>query len=94
LRTIISRHVEESDRRLREECLAKRTPRPVVITNIGGDSGERAAKRSPLRVKASFRESLPVLPVVLESSSDCEDGLEGNDAIEEDVPGNLFTKLE
>ncbi|KAH9159589.1 hypothetical protein EDB89DRAFT_2083458 [Lactarius sanguifluus] len=87
-RTIVSRHVEESDRRLREEWLAKRTPMPmpmpIVITNVGGGSGARVAEK----------KSLATLPVLPESSSDCEDGLEGNDATEEDVTGDLFTKLE
>jgi len=92
--TIVSRHVEESDRRLHEEWLRKRTPVPsVVITNVGGESGARVAEKSPLGVKVSRRETLAVLPVVPESSSDCEDGLEENNATE-DVPDDMFTKLE
>jgi hypothetical protein len=87
-RTIVSRHVEESDRHLREEWLAKQTPMPmpmpIAITNVGGKPRARVAKK----------KSLATLPVLPESSSDCEDGLEGNNVTEEDVTGDLFTKLE
>jgi hypothetical protein len=86
-RAIVSRHVEESDRRFREEWLAKRTPTPMpmatVITNVGGGSGARVAEK----------KSLATLPVLPESSSDCEDGLEGNDVAEENVTDDFFTKL-
>lgn len=62
----------------------------VVITSVRGELGARVAEKSPLGVKASHRKSLAVLPVVPESSSNCEDGLEENDATQED--GDLFTK--
>jgi len=90
----VSRHVEESDRRLREGWLRKRTPVPsVVISNVGAEFGARVAEKGPLGFKVSRREPLTVLPVLPESSSDCEDGLEENNATE-DVPDDLFTKPE
>ena len=79
--TVVSRHVEESNRRLREEWLAKRTPMPtipaVAVTNVVGRSGTIVAQKSRSAVKLSRQQSLAVLPVVVESSSDVEDGLEG-----------------
>jgi hypothetical protein len=57
--TIVSRHVEESDRRLREERLRKRTPVPsVVITiitlelNLGPESQRRVPWGSRLAVES------------------------------------------
>jgi hypothetical protein len=80
---IVSRHVEESDRLLREERVAKQTPvpmpTPLATTNVGGKPRARVAKK----------KSIATLPVLPESSSDCEDGLEGDDVTEEDVTGGF-----
>ena len=89
----MSRHVEESDRRLREELLAKRTPKPisiVAVTDVGDGSGARVAQKSPSAAKVNRRQSLTILPVVLESCSDLEDGLEGNEVTEKDITDDLF----
>lgn len=91
--TVVSRHVEESDRRLREELLAKRTPKPisiVAVTDVGDGSGARVAQKSPSAAKVNRRQSLTILPVVLESCSDLEDGLEGNEVTEKDITDDLF----
>ena len=89
----MSRHVEESDHRLHEELLAKRTPKPipiVAVTDVGDGSGVRVAQKSPSAAKVNRRQSLTILPVVLESSSNLEDGLEGNEVTEKDVADDLF----
>ncbi|KAG1884911.1 hypothetical protein F4604DRAFT_1676345 [Suillus subluteus] len=89
-----SSHVEESDRRLREEGLAKRAsmPMPVAINHIGGESGAGVAEKTPSRVKVSRQESIAVPPFVSESSQNCEYRLEGNNATEEGIRGDLFTR--
>ena len=93
-RTIVSRLAEESDRQDRER-LAKRTLRStpiVVVSDVGGGSGARVAQKSRRPVKPSGRQSSTALPVVVESSSDLEDGLEGNRAIEVDITDDFFYK--
>jgi hypothetical protein len=54
-------------------------PTPLATTNVGGKPRARVAKK----------KSIATLPVLPESSSDCEDGLEGDDVTEEDVTGGF-----
>ena len=91
--TVMSRHVEELDCRLREELLAKRTPEPIpiiAVTDVGDGSGVRVAQKSPSAARVNRRQSLTILPVVLESSSNLEDRLKGNKVTEKDITDDLF----
>ncbi|KAF8907001.1 hypothetical protein CPB84DRAFT_1844124 [Gymnopilus junonius] len=75
-RAIVSRHVEESDRRYREELLARRTRTRTLMPMPIDTTKSRVVEKSSSWVKANRSKSLAVLPVVSESSSDCEGGLE------------------